>query len=362
MTLDDSKSPLRISPPGLAHRLAAVVRRVLPLVLCVLALNGCSTVREIGLRPIYVETEPDGSFEVRVDVPYRDDADAHPQKHRLDLFLPHGARFPVLAFVHGGSFENGDKAVSLAGLDIYRNIGRFYAARGLGVALINYRLQPEVRWPSQVDDVARATTWLARHLQELGGDGRLYLSGHSAGAWLVSRVVLDRHQLERPGVDLGEVSGVISISGSGFDLTDEQTWEMLGGQRQKEEWRPRFDSGREASDWREEASVVPLVPLASRAQDVPPFLLVYTSRELRALGRQNRLLHEALTEAGVPNRLQVVDTDSHRRMALALSHPERELTELVLEFVDGGSRELVAQQRGCQSESDGLAERSVGTC
>ncbi|REJ73097.1 MAG: alpha/beta hydrolase [Acidobacteria bacterium] len=305
----------------------------------VAALAGCATVKDVGLRPLYVESDLDGTFEVRLDVAYRSDPEAHPQKHRLDLFLPHRAGFPLLAFVHGGSFENGDKGVSLAGLDIYGNIGRFYAARGVGVALINYRLQPEVHWPSQVDDVARAVAWLARHQEELGGDGRLFLSGHSAGAWLVSRVALDRDLLERPGVDLAGVAGVISVSGSGFDMTDEQTWEMLGGPFSEAEWAERFDPGREwdAEGWKSAASIVPLV-----RPEAPPFLIVCTSRELEALQRQNRLFHRALGEAGVPSHFEVVGTDSHRRMALAMSHPDRLLPQLVLDFVSGGAAELAA--------------------
>ena len=285
------------------------------------------------LRPVYVETERNGTFEVRLDVPYRDDAEADPIKHRLDLYLPHEGPFPMLAYVHGGSFESGDKAVSIAGLDIYRNVGRFYASRGIGVALINYRLQPEVRWPSQVDDVARAVAWLGRNLTELGGD-RLVLSGHSAGAWLAGRVLLDRDQLERPGLEFGRIAGLISISGSGYELWDERTWDLLGGDKAERLWQEKFDSGREGVDWHVESSLNTLVAQREIA-DVPPILLVYTSKEFPALQRQNQLFYQALTARGARAQLEVVHTDSHRRMALALSHPKRRLSQMVVDFVQG---------------------------
>ena len=52
-------------------------------------------------------------------------------------------------FVHGGNWDSGDKNDRAGGADVYANIGRFDAARGLGVAVDNYRLQPAVAWPSR---------------------------------------------------------------------------------------------------------------------------------------------------------------------------------------------------------------------
>src|SRR5678810_194777 len=53
-------------------------------------------------------------------------------KHRLDLFLPEGTQWPILVFVHGGGLNSGDKALRVAGSDVYGNIGRFYANHGIG--------------------------------------------------------------------------------------------------------------------------------------------------------------------------------------------------------------------------------------
>ena len=47
-------------------------------------------------------------------------------------------------FVHGGNWDSGDKNYRPGGADVYANIDRFDAARGLGVAGDNYRLQPAV--------------------------------------------------------------------------------------------------------------------------------------------------------------------------------------------------------------------------
>ena len=293
------------------------------LVLLLLA-AGCGSAVRVAIKPFYSPADLDpGEAEVQLDVVYRFDADADPSKHRLDLFLPSGTGWPLLAFVHGGSLENGDTARRLGGHDIYRNIGRFYAARGVGVALINYRLQPVVTWRGQVDDVAVATAWLVERVHGFGGDGRVYLSGHSAGSWLASHVALDDDLRRRHDLERSDITGVISISGSGFDLTDEQTWEMFG---QREKWKRRFSDGEGDVAWKERASVVPLID-----DDDPPFLLLYSSREWPALVRQNRLMCAALESANAECTIEEFNGPGHRRMLLAMSHADWPVTQRVLE-------------------------------
>ena len=276
------------------------------------------------LNPVYTNAELDQSLtEVRLDVPYRTDDEAVPDKHRLDLFLPRRGPWPMLVFVHGGSLEKGDSAKKLAGHDIYRNIGRFYAARGVGVALVNYRLQPDVNWVEQADDVATAVAWLTPRLEELGGDGRLFLSGHSAGAWLAGHVALDGELQARHGVDPAAITEVISVSGSGFDLTDDLTWELFGREKK---WRRRFSVEPDDPDWKERASIIPHLKA-----DSPPFLLFYASDEWSALIRQNKLMCEALASTTAGCRIVEIERLGHRRMVLAMSHPGKPLASRILE-------------------------------
>jgi len=277
-----------------------------------------------SLKPFYTNAELDQAVaDVRLDVPYRTDADAHPAKHRLDLFLPGGHGWPMLAFVHGGSLENGDSAQRLVGHDIYRNIGRFYSARGVGVALINYRLQPEVNWVGQVDDVTSAVAWLAPRLEELGGDGRLYLAGHSAGSWLASHVALDGELQARHSLDPGVITGVISISGSGFDLTDDLTWELFGREKR---WQRRFSIEPGDPHWKESASIIPRL-----AADSPPFLLLYASDEWTALARQNKLMCDALAVTSAGCQMAEIEGLGHRRMLLAISNADKPVASRILE-------------------------------
>src|SRR5262245_53618552 len=71
---------------------------------------------------------------VRTNLTYYSGEGADKYRHRLDLFLPRGARdVPVVMFVHGGGFTVGIK-------DQYSFVGDVLAARGIATAVINYRL------------------------------------------------------------------------------------------------------------------------------------------------------------------------------------------------------------------------------
>lgn len=276
------------------------------------------------LKPFYADVALDPeAVEVRLDVPYRSDAGADPAKHRLDLFLPREGGWPLLVFVHGGSLEKGDTARRVAGHDIYRNIGRFYARHGIGVALINYRLQPEVVWSDQADDVAAAVAWLTPRLADLGGDTRLFLAGHSAGSWLASHVALDGALQARHGIDAQAITAVISVSGSGFDLTDDLTWELFGHEKR---WRRRFTIDPGDPRWKERASIIPHL-----ARDSPPFMLFYASNEWSALIRQNKLMCEALASTAAGCRIEAIENSGHRRMVLEMSNPAKPLASRILE-------------------------------
>src|SRR5215831_13270368 len=68
----------------------------------------------------------DQPFEVEVvkDVPYNGVKDADPDKHKLDLYLPKGKKdFPVLFFVHGGTWKSGDRKT-------YVKLGEAFAEHG----------------------------------------------------------------------------------------------------------------------------------------------------------------------------------------------------------------------------------------
>jgi acetyl esterase/lipase len=292
--------------------------RLVPVVLA-LTLAGCSLATRAGVALLYRKADLRAAQIVR-DVCYTALPCSTPD-HMLDLYLPPLKDWPVIVFVHGGNWDSGGKDLRAGGADIYANIGRFYASRDIGVAVINYRLQPRVRWTDQVEDVRAALAWVRANIAASGGRAdRLFLMGHSAGTHLAATVALETTPEMRKGVQ-----GMIAVSGAGLDLGDERTYQLGADRRFYEQ---RFRNGDATGDWKRRASPISLV-----TANAPPFLILYATGETAALRRQSQLLHEALTTSGARSRLVPVPGESHTRIVLALTHPDKVPARAISEFV-----------------------------
>jgi len=107
-------------------------------------------------------------------------ADGTPLPARLYAAGP--GRLPVLLYLHGGGFVIG-------GLETHDSLCRQLALRSGGaVVSLDYRLAPEHRFPTAVDDAFAALRWLAGEgSASLGLDGtRLAVGGDSAGGTLAA--------------------------------------------------------------------------------------------------------------------------------------------------------------------------------
>jgi len=294
-----------------------------------LLVSSCrAVVGSLAMPFLYEEVTLPNAQIVR-DLSYHEGDPSHPDKHRLDLFLPTvdsagptADVWPVVVFVHGGGWTSGDRGLRFGGEDVYGNLGRYLAAHGIGAAVISYRLQFEVDWRDQVEDVARAVAWVRTHIGDHGGDpNALFLMGHSAGAQLASYVALDRDTAARFGV--GTLCGLIPVSGAGFDLADDETY-ALGGSLSY--YERRFRIGDE--DWMREASVVGRI-----GHDAPDTLILYAEDDWDSLQRQALVLEEALRAAGGPARRVEVPDEDHYTVILALSRREGVAGPSVVEFV-----------------------------
>jgi len=118
----------------------------------------------------------------------------------MDIYAPtHGKRDrPVIIFYYGGSWQTGERAD-------YQFVAALLAARGYVVAVPDYRLYPETRFPGFVQDCAAAASFIAAHAAEFGGGEALFLMGHSAGAYNAVMVAL--------GEDAPPLAGVIGLAG-----------------------------------------------------------------------------------------------------------------------------------------------------
>ena len=252
----------------------------------------------------------------RKDLPYYEGPCAHATKHRLDLYLPSASEgHPVLVLVHGGSWRRGDKD-GYGGASVA--IGRSLAAEGVAVAVINYRLTPEVRHPEHARDVARAVSWIHDNASLYGWNSRkIVLVGHSAGAHLCSLTALDAAYLEEHGLTPEIIGGVVAISGI-YDLT------RLGVTGQllfQDVFGARDEQLQSASP-------------ALRVQDRPaPFLLLYADRDFPMADYQTRRLENALDEAGGTVRSVEIPDRNHVNIITGLGRKDDPVREEIFRFL-----------------------------
>lgn len=144
-----------------------------------------------------------GTAKVGDGVPYADGV-----RHRLDVYAPEqrGAPAPVVFFIYGGGWNRGERSD-------YQFVGRALASRGFVTVIADYRLVPEVRYPSFLEDNANALRWVQDNIANYGGDpNRLFLAGHSAGAYNAVMLALDPSFLREYGVTM-PILAVGALSG-----------------------------------------------------------------------------------------------------------------------------------------------------
>jgi acetyl esterase/lipase len=142
---------------------------------------------------------PSSTFDRTKNVPFGD-----AERDKLDIYRAEKpkADAPVLVFVHGGSWDSGSK-------DIYKFLAEGFTKSGYDIALPNYRLFPDGKFPDFIQDNARA---VAHITQEFPGR-KIVLIGHSAGAYNVLMLGLRDEYLRRAGIDRCKtVSAVISLA------------------------------------------------------------------------------------------------------------------------------------------------------
>lgn len=109
------------------------------------------------------------------------------EANTFDLYLPSEGKapYPVVVYVHGGGFVQGDKAHHLSPL--LQVLGRGYA-----LACVNYRLSGEAPFPAVVQDVAEAISYLQRRADKWSLDPeRVLLWGETHGAYVTDRIAID---------------------------------------------------------------------------------------------------------------------------------------------------------------------------
>jgi acetyl esterase/lipase len=215
-------------------------------------------------------------------------------RQRLDLYRPSrgGTRLPVVVFLYGGSWQSGTRSG-------YEFVGRALAAEGFLVAIPDYRIVPEVRYPAFLEDNAAAVRWVRLNAGRFGGDPeRIVLVGHSAGAYNAAMLALDPRWL---GEDRRAVRGLVGIAGP-YDFLPLDSPIT----------RAAFP-GADASTQ----------PVSFASADDPPALLLHGADDGTVYPRNSLRLAELLRAAGAEASVQIYPGTGHVGIVTAFARPFR---------------------------------------
>jgi acetyl esterase/lipase len=115
----------------------------------------------------------------------------------LRVLVPSDQPRGVIVYYHGGGWVIGS-------LDDYDKLGRLLALRtGCTVVLVDYRLAPEYRFPTAVDDSWAALRWADERRGELAGErAPLIVAGDSAGGNLAAIMAMRARAAAGPPIAL----------------------------------------------------------------------------------------------------------------------------------------------------------------
>jgi acetyl esterase/lipase len=263
--------------------------------LCFLLLIGGLLFHFAALKVFnFLVPKDQGSELVASAVPYGSEPE-----QTLYVFKPKQAapNLPVLIFVHGGSWQEGNAAD-------YSFVGRAFAAQGFVTFVINYRKHPQNPYPAFIQDVATSLKWVHNNAAKYGGDAeKIFLVGHSAGAYDIAQAALDQRYLEGAGITDKHIKGIATLAGP-FDflpLDSKITREVFGKISDLESTQP----------------------INFVRKDAPPFLILHGTADTTVYPKNAKSLFKHLIDVGASAKLIEYQGMSHVGILLNMAKPLR---------------------------------------
>lgn len=238
-------------------------------------------------------------------------------RQAVDIYLPEVARpaagYPLIVYVHGGGWRNGDRSMVQAKPD-------FFMGKGWAFASAGYRLLPQAPVEQQADDVAAALRKLLADSQAVGIDPtRIVIMGHSAGAHLAGLVATDPAYLK---ADMARIKGVILLDGAAYDVARQMQDQPLIAQRL---YTPAF-----GTDPARQARLSPITH--SAAPNAGHWLILHVASRKDAAAQSNAL-GAALREAGSKAEVLSIEGENHMTINRNLGAQDNAHTRAMMAFL-----------------------------
>ena len=266
-----------------------MIRLTAPMALAALLLSACAGPGLLNT----LARDPDRATTVVTDVAYGEDA-----RQALDLYVPsREGPHPILMFVHGGSWATGAK-------EPYAFAGKRFAAEGFVTSVPSYRLTPEGAYPAFMADMAAALARTLEAATEHGGDPqRVFLVGHSAGAYNVVQLALAPEFLAAEGLTTDVIDAVAGLSGP-YDFLP-------------------LDPGAAQDAFGSASDLEATQPVNRVEPGAPPMILVTGTEDTVVRPRNADALAERLRAVGTPVRVVRYEGADHVKPVVAIAFPNR---------------------------------------
>jgi acetyl esterase/lipase len=251
-------------------------------------------------------------------------------RQTLDLILPNNPdrkkRLPLVIWIHGGGWKNGDKKTGHSP----DRIPALVKTHRYAGATISYRLSGEAIWPAQIHDCKAAIRWLRANAFKFGYDpSRIALWGSSAGGHLVSMLGTTGNNKEIEGTvgnhldQTSHVQAVVNYYGPSallqmsnhpskidHNAPDSPESQLMGFPIQESKSKTKQAS-----------------PLHHVSAEDAPFIHFHGTEDPLVPFHQSKVFHQALKENGVPSTLITLQSGGH-------SMPGTFTQSLVIPFLD----------------------------
>lgn len=230
------------------------------------------------------------------------------KQQRIELFFPkiREKDLPILVFLHGGAWIAGN-------IDWLRFMADPVIRQPAIFAAVSYRLAPECRWPSQLNDFELAFNSLFPALKKHGGDtNKIVVGGHSAGGQIAAMAVLTE-----------KISPVLAcmLVSSPLDLRYDRVPSDTGAGRVYQYLLERPEDDTDAS------------PITRIKKNSVPFHLTWGSEDFVRIADSNTRMMQAMREEGQHVEYRIHTGADHFDTHLALRDPNNDWYATFRRFV-----------------------------
>ncbi|KAG9146661.1 hypothetical protein Leryth_019688 [Lithospermum erythrorhizon] len=294
------------------------------------------------------------SEQVRRSIVYGDQP-----RNRLDLYLPIeiNAPKPVVIFVTGGAWIIGSdrmgmtSSVSCDCLLVLKYkawgslLGLQLAERDIIVACLDYRNFPQGTISDMVQDVSQGVSFVCNNIAEYGGDpDRIYLMGQSAGAHILSCVLVEQAVKESRGESVSwsvsQINAYFGLSG-GYNLSS-----LVDHFHNRGLYRSIFLSVMEGEDSLPKFSpeiVIQDSGSTNAASKLPHIVLFHGTADRSIPLDASKTFVDVLRDAGAKAELIVYDGKSHTDLFLQdpLRGGKEDLFDFLVAFIHANDEEAL---------------------